>query len=89
MTALAFTPLDLETRPTVSTAAAAYYLHLRPQTLRVYACRECGPIRPLRINGRLHWSTNEIRALLGSKNPSACTAAAEGSRARRLPHSST
>jgi hypothetical protein len=65
MTALAFTPLEFETRPTVSTAAAAHYLHLRPQTLRIYACKECGPLRPIRISKRLHWSTDEIRALLG------------------------
>ena len=60
-----FPPLELETRPTVSTDAAAHYLHLAPQTMRIYACKESGPIRPVRVNGRLHWSTNEIRALLG------------------------
>ena len=59
------TPLALETRPTVNTASAAYYLHLAPQTLRIYACKESGPIRPLRINGRLHWETKKIRELLG------------------------
>ena len=60
-----FPPLEQETRPTVSTDAAAHYLHLAPQTLRIYACKETGPIRPLRINGRLHWETKKIRALLG------------------------
>ena len=62
-----FPPLEQETRPTVSTDAAAHYLHLAPQTLRIYACKETGPIRPVRIPGtaRLHWRTNEIRALLG------------------------
>jgi hypothetical protein len=60
-----FTPLEQETRPTVPTDAAAHYLHLAPQTMRIYACMENGPIRPLRINGRLHWRTKEIRALLG------------------------
>jgi len=50
-----FTPLELETRPTVDTAAAAHYLHLAQQTLRIYACRESGPLHPRRINGRLHW----------------------------------
>ncbi len=60
-----FPPLELETRPTVNTAAAAHYLHLAPQTMRIYACRENGPLRPRRINGRLHWLTADIRRLLG------------------------
>ena len=60
-----FTPLELETRPTVGTAAAAHYLHLASQTLRIYACKENGPLRPRRINGRLHWVTADIRRLLG------------------------
>lgn len=62
-----FVPLALETRPTVETDAAAHYLHLRPQTLRIYACRESGPIRPRRIPGsaKLHWATSDIRRLLG------------------------
>lgn len=62
-----FTPLELETRPTVDTAAAAHYLHLAKQTLRIFACKECGPIRPRRIPGssKLHWVTNDIRKLLG------------------------
>jgi len=64
-TAQQFTPLELETRPTVATDAAAHYLHLAPQTMRIYACRENGPLRPLRINGRLHWETKKIRELLG------------------------
>lgn len=59
-----FTPLELETRPTVDTAAAAFYLHLAAQTLRIYACKENGPLRPVRISGRLHWKTEDIRRLL-------------------------
>jgi hypothetical protein len=60
-----FTPLEQETRPTVATAAAAHYLHLAEQTMRIYACKENGPIRPIRISGRLHWKTSDIRKLLG------------------------
>ena len=60
-----FTSLALETRPTVDTAAAAHYLHLAPQTLRIYACKENGPLRPIRIKSRLHWATADIRRLLG------------------------
>lgn len=60
-----FPPLESVTRPTVDTAAAAYYLNRRPQTLRVYACYEDGPLRPLRVHGRLHWKTDDLRRLLG------------------------
>ena len=61
----AFTPLELETRPAVDTAAASFFLGRRPQTLRGWACLENGPLRPLRINGRLAWPVAEIRRLLG------------------------
>ena len=60
-----FPPLESVTRPTVETAAAAFYLNRRPQTLRVYACYEAGPLRPLRVHGRLHWKTDDLRLLLG------------------------
>ena len=60
-----FPPLESVTRPTVDTAAAAYYLNRKPQTCRAWACMENGPLRPRRINGRLAWSVAEIRAVLG------------------------
>lgn len=60
-----FPPLDRETRAAVDTETAAYHLSREPQTLRVWACRENGPLRPLRVHGRLAWPTAEIRRLLG------------------------
>lgn len=62
-----FPPLELENRPTVDTAAAAHYLHAAPQTLRIWACKETGAIRPIRIPGsaKLHWPTAEIKRVLG------------------------
>ena len=60
-----FVPLDKETRHGVDTAAAAFYLNRRPQTLRIWACREIGALRPIRINGRLMWLTADIRKLCG------------------------
>lgn len=62
-----FPPLELVTRPTVPTDAAAYYLNRRPQTLRSWASTEHGPIRPIRINGRLAWKVAEIKAILRGK----------------------
>ena len=52
-------------RPAVDTAAAAHYLNRKPQTLRGWACMENGPLRPIRINGRLAWNVSELRRVLG------------------------
>lgn len=59
------TPLALETRTTLPTTEAAGHLNRAQQTLRIWACREDGPIRPLRINGRLAWPVAELRRVLG------------------------
>ena len=60
-----FPPLESVNRPTVDTASAAYYLNRRPQTMRGWACLENGPLRPVRINGRLAWPVSELRRVLG------------------------
>lgn len=60
-----FPPLELVNRPTVPTEQAAYYLLRRPQTLREWACREHGLLRPVRIGGRLGWNVADIKAVLG------------------------
>jgi hypothetical protein len=61
-----FPPLELETRTLVPTANAAFYLLRQQQTMRGWACFEDGPLRPLRINGRLGWPVAEIRRLTGA-----------------------
>ncbi|MBK6471582.1 MAG: DNA-binding protein [Betaproteobacteria bacterium] len=61
----AFVSLARETRAAVDTATAAYHLNRQPQTLRCWACNEDGPLRPLRINGRLAWPVSELRRVLG------------------------
>lgn len=60
-----YPPIQLEVREVVPTACAAFHLNRQPQTLRVWACREDGPIRPIRVNGRLAWRVVDIRRLLG------------------------
>ena len=62
-----FPTLESVTRPTVDTAAAAYYLNRAPQTLRAWACLENFPagLRCKRINGRLAWPVSELRRVLG------------------------
>lgn len=59
-----FPPLAQETRSHVETACAAFHLMRQPQTMRAYACLENGPIRPIRINGRLAWRVADLKRLL-------------------------
>lgn len=59
------TPLALETRTALPTTEAAGHLNRAQQTLRIWACMENGPLRPLRINGRLAWPVDELKRVLG------------------------
>jgi hypothetical protein len=56
--------LDRETRSALPTPEAAYHLNRAQQTLRLWAMRENGPIRPIRIHGRLAWPVAELRRIL-------------------------
>lgn len=58
-------PLERETRSALPTSEAAAHLGREPQTLRLWACNDDGPLRPLRINGRLSWPVPVLRKLLG------------------------
>jgi hypothetical protein len=60
-----FTSLVAETRHAVDTDCAAFHLNRQPQTLRYWACYETGPVRPIRINGRLAWPVADLRRVLG------------------------
>ena len=64
-----FPSLEVVTCPAVNTAAAAYYLNRRPQTLRGWACLENGPLRPIRVHGRLAWKVADLRRVLGVESP--------------------
>ena len=59
------TPLALETRSALPTPEAAYHLNRAQQTLRLWAMRNDGPVKCLRINGRLAWPVAELRKVLG------------------------
>jgi hypothetical protein len=61
-----FVPLEREARSHVDTRCAAYHLGRKPQTLRVWASTEQGPLQPIRIRGRLAWPVSAIRRLLAS-----------------------
>lgn len=51
-------------RDTLPTIDAARAINRKPQTLRRWACLEDGPIRPIRINGRLAWRVADLERLL-------------------------
>ena len=48
----------------LTTRDAAAVLGRAPQTLRKWACLECGPLRPVRINGRLAWRVCDLQRVL-------------------------
>ena len=54
-----------EVRLTLPTNEAAHHLNRAQQTLRLWAMAETGPIRPLRINGRLAWPVASLKKILG------------------------
>jgi len=66
MAARVITPLAQEPRSAITTAEAARHLNRAEQTLRVWAMREDGPGRPIRVNGRLAWPVAELRRILGA-----------------------
>jgi hypothetical protein len=53
----------------VDTAAAATLLNVAPQTMRRWACEGSGPLRPVRVNGRLRWAVEGIQAVLAGSPP--------------------
>ena len=58
-------PLAQEARSALPTPEAARHLNRAEQTLRLWACREDGPVRPIRVNGRLAWPVASIKSVLG------------------------
>ena len=58
-------PLERESRSAIPTAEAAHHLNRSAKTLRLWACKGWGPLRPLRVNGRLAWPVADIKRLMG------------------------
>ncbi len=54
-----------------STAEAADRLLRKPQTLRKWASTDSGPIRPVRVAGRLLWRHSDIDLLLAGEKVAA------------------
>ena len=61
-----FSLLETVSKPMLTTTEAAYYFNRQPQTLRGWACKEDGPLRPVRVHGRLGWLVADVRKILGA-----------------------
>lgn len=64
---MSITSLDQENRTALPTREAAHHLNRKMQTLHIWACKENGPIRPTRINGRLAWLVADIKRVLSGE----------------------
>ena len=62
----AFPPLELVTKPNLTTAELAHYSNMAEQTWRVKACYDSAPegLRPRRVCGKLAWPTAGAKKLL-------------------------
>jgi hypothetical protein len=54
-------------RDFLTTAETAYALNRKEQTCRKWACLGNGPIRPVRVNGRLMWRVADLARLLAGE----------------------
>ena len=60
-----YQPLELVTRPVLTTKELCHYANIREQTAWAWACKESGPVRPVRIGRRLGWPTAAVKKLCG------------------------
>lgn len=60
-----FPPLEQVTKPNLTTKEFCFYTNLAEQTAWLYACKESGPVRPIRIGRRLNWPTLAVKQLCG------------------------
>lgn len=58
-------PLAQEVRSALPTAEAAFHLNRAQQTLRLWALQNNGPVKCLRVQGRLQWPVDQIKACMG------------------------
>ena len=66
-----FPAIQDERRAAVPTDCAAFHLGRKPQTLRIWAAYQRGPLAPIRVHGRLAWPVDALRKLLCSEVPNA------------------
>lgn len=51
-------------RDHITTPETAKAFNRKPQTVRKWACNGEGPVRPIRVNGRLLWPVADIATVL-------------------------
>ncbi len=59
-TPAAIRPLDQEPRTVLPTREAAQHLNRSQQTLRKWACKNTGPLRPVYVGGHLGWPVADL-----------------------------
>ncbi len=62
-----FTPLHKEIRTHISTEECAFFLCLKPQTLRSWGCESIeydAPIKPIKFGNKLLWRVSDIKKIL-------------------------
>lgn len=55
-------------RDFLPTAEFAHAINRKEQTCRKWACLGNGPVRPVRVNGRLMWSVADLARLLNGES---------------------
>lgn len=59
-----FPPISAVTKPYLTTEELAHYTNLKPQTWRAKRCKGETTLKPIRMFGKLYWSTDAVRAML-------------------------
>ena len=60
-----FLPLEAQTKPLLTTKEYAHYLNLQEQTAWVQACKQSGPVRPVKVGRMLGWPTKAVKQICG------------------------
>lgn len=60
-----YAPLEMVTKPLLTTGELCHYTNIAQQTAWLWACKESGPVRPVRIGRRLGWPTAAVKKLCG------------------------
>ena len=62
---------DKPSHELLRTSEAAHLLRVLPQSMRRWACYGIGPLRPVKVNGRLLWRLTDIERLTNPDNETA------------------
>ena len=60
-----FPPLEEQTKPLLTTKEYCFYLNFQEQTAWIHACKQTGPVRPVKIGRKLGWPTKAVKELCG------------------------